>query len=65
MEEFWLRYMDKDKSTTPINENGQAHGHWIAYDKDTDDFWFECNYVNGVEYGYEKWKDEQTFYHAL
>jgi hypothetical protein len=65
MEEFWLRYIDKDKSTTPRNKNGEPHGHWIAYDKETEDFWFECNYVNGVECGYEKWKDEQTYYHAI
>jgi hypothetical protein len=65
MEEFWLRYIDKDKSTTPRNKNGEAHGHRIVYDKETDDFWFECNYVNGVEFGYEKWKSEETYYHAI
>jgi hypothetical protein len=64
MEGFWLRHIDKEKSITPRNKKGEAHGHWIAYDKDCDG-WFECNYVNGVEYGYEKWKDEQTFYHAI
>jgi hypothetical protein len=65
MEEFWLKYIDKDKSITPRNKNGEAHGHWIVYDKETDDFWFECNYVNGVECGYEKWKNEETYYHAI
>jgi hypothetical protein len=63
MEDFWIRYINEDKSITPKNKNGEPHGHWFAYNNN--DFWFECHYVNGKELGYEKWRDEQKFYHAL
>lgn len=65
MEDFWLKYMDKDKSITPRNKNGEAHGHWVVYDKETNAFWYECDFVNAREYGYEKWGNGETFYHAL
>jgi hypothetical protein len=59
------------KDETPYNEKGQRHGlwkthcHWIIYHKFDDEFWFECHYVNGVEYGYQKWGNGTTFYHAI
>jgi hypothetical protein len=52
-------------SISPSNEKGQAHGHWVMYYSHTNNFWFECHYVNGVEYGYEKWGNGQKFYHAI
>ena len=64
MEEFWLRYMNKKLSTTPYNEQGQSHGHWIVYDT-KNEFWYECYYANGVEHGYELWANGETFYHAI
>ena len=58
------RLMDKNKSLAPYNEDGQAHGRWVIYQEDNK-FWYICHYVNGVEYGYERWGSGQIFYHAL
>ena len=58
-------YMDKEKSFAPYNKNKQPHGHWVIYHKRDNQFWYECHYVNGVEYGYEKWGNGEIFYHAL
>jgi hypothetical protein len=57
--------INKEKSITPRNQDEQPHGHWITYHGGDNKFWFECYYVNGVEYGYERWHDGQIFYHAI
>ena len=37
----------------PTNEQRRPHGHWVVYyAPSSDEVWFECNYVNGVEFGY-------------
>ena len=64
MEEWIKRYAHFDKSTLPTNEAGIPHGRWIVY-YINGTFWYECGFINGEERGYEKWSDEQTFYHAL
>lgn len=33
----------------PRNEKGQEHGYWEIYY--LDEPWFNCYYINGVEYG--------------
>ena len=49
---YEIRY--NKKSISPSNEKGEAHGHWVVYyAPSSDSVWYEGNYVNGVEYGYE------------
>jgi hypothetical protein len=42
------------KNKQPKNEQKLPHGHWVIYySSDSDKVWFEANFVNGVQYGYE------------